>query len=744
MTRILPLLLALALAIGAVAGAAFWLLRPREARDLSAARSTAPAMPLCQVESRPEDLPDLPRGVREPGEEGSTAGSWRAVAEGVPPGADLRLTLAPPIGVRGTVVDDLGRPVEEFTLRLVERRRREAGSGNDAERKRTCEDAEGRFEVEDLAPGTWTVTADAEGHAPSEPAEITLPGHAGPIALTVPRASSIGGIVFDPTGAPAAGARVQVQVQRDRRGGGRSATAVADERGHFALEQLDPGAARVSATHEDWAPAPAEPVNLAPGQHVAGLLLSLSRGGRLTGEVFDADGAPDAGRQIMVQAVGRSGRSGGSARADDAGWFELDRLAPGSYQVVAFPELDQIEEGDQTAILQSMRMTTAEIVEAETTHVLLGAPPADPVRLFGRVSQGGEPLAGVMVMALAEGGAMLAKMKVAETGPDGEYEVTLDEPGDYMLMVGQRMGDDQGCEFHETIPAGAEHRLDLELPGGRIAGRVLGPDGAPVEGVRVTYERERGGLSIFSLGGMRTAETDPDGRYELVDLRPGVYAVRAGSLSSSGGPRRYGVALRSGVSVGEGLTGGVDLELSPPGTIAGEVLDAAGRRAVGASIFLRGADGRLLNPFSTTETDGRGGFRFDGCAPGSYTVSARLDLLASPESAPVQVVEGEDAAVDLVLGPAAVLRISVEDGEGAAVRATVRVFDGAGREVGSMLGSEAMEVLFSEGFSSTEQRVGPVPPGSYRVEATAPSGETARKSVSLHGQEQRRVRLRLR
>ena len=43
----------------------------------------------------------------------------------------------------------------------------------------------------------------------------------------------------------------------------------------------------------------------------------------------------------------------------------------------------------------------------------------------------------------------------------------------------------------------------------------------------------------------------------------------------------------------------------------------------------------------------------------------------------------------------------------------------------------------------TEQRVGPLPPGSYTVRAVTTDGREARRSVSLTGQDARKVRLRL-
>jgi hypothetical protein len=54
-----------------------------------------------------------------------------------------------------------------------------------------------------------------------------------------------------------------------------------------------------------------------------------------------------------------------------------------------------------------------------------------------------------------------------------------------------------------------------------------------------------------------------------------------------------------------------------------------------------------------------------------------------------------------------------------------------------------MSVFSGGGISSDEQRVGPLAPGKYRLEATSEDGRSAKKSVTLEGQGERRIRLRL-
>jgi hypothetical protein len=437
---------------------------------------------------------------------------------------------------------------------------------------------------------------------------------------------------------------------------------------------------------------------------------------------------------------------GGSAMSDAAGRFAIEAIAPGTYQVIAEPRLSAVSDANPVDVLASLKMQSVEIREGETTHVVLGAPPRAPVRLHGLVTRSSEPVRRGMVMAILEGAPVLSSMKMAAIGADGRYEVTLDEPGDYTLVVGDRMGDADGVEFHETIPAREEHRLDLELPNGRVRGRVLASDGGPLEAIEVGIERE-GEVSLFSIAEGHTQRTDSEGRFEFGSLAPGSYRLRAPRSRGAffgGEERRWGIAVRTGLALDAGATiDGVELVLSAPGSIAGVVRDSEGKPAPRATIFVRADSGEVLNPVSGCTSDATGRFEFGGASAGTYTVSARAGALASRESGPVRVVEGQSSEVELRLEPGTVLRVTIEDEAGARVRAAVRVLDENGRDVGRLHGLDALEKMLSDGLSSTEQRFGPLPAGKYRVIATGPAGDSVNKPVTLTGQEERSLRIKL-
>jgi hypothetical protein len=168
-----------------------------------------------------------------------------------------------------------------------------------------------------------------------------------------------------------------------------------------------------------------------------------------------------------------------------------------------------------------------------------------------------------------------------------------------------------------------------------------------------------------------------------------------------------------------------------------------GKPISGAAVFVRDSAGRVINPLSSCMTNTEGRFKFDGAAQGTYTLSARREQQTTRESAPVRTSPGEASSVELVMEGGTMLKVAVEDAQGKPVRASIRVVDDAGREYGNMMSAESFRTMFSEGFSSTEQKMGPLPPGKYRVTATDDSGKSDSKPLSLSGQPERSLRIKL-
>ena len=189
-------------------------------------------------------------------------------------------------------------------------------------------------------------------------------------------------------------------------------------------------------------------------------------------------------------------------------------------------------------------------------------------------------------------------------------------------------------------------------------------------------------------------------------------------------------------------TGKTSLARALAASISGRITDSTGTPVSGASIFVRDDEGRLLERISLQTSGPDGSYDYRGLAPGDYTVAARNPGEATGEEVHVRVRSGEATEQDLLLEPATMVHVIVTDGEGEPMVAGIQILDDAGRDVAGQFGMADLTGMLSEGFSTTTRRFGPLPPGKYRVLASAGDLE-ASKLMKLKGQETRTVRIRL-
>jgi 5-hydroxyisourate hydrolase-like protein (transthyretin family) len=683
---------------------------------------------------------------------------WSARLESVRPGAsDLLLTLEEPLAISGRVLDDRGEALTDFEV-LARTKSKGLLPGLGAETHKQKYDSEdGSFLLDGLRPGAWEVLPRAEGHAWAEPVTIEVPLASEDLVLVLPRGASAAGRVVDPAGLPVKGAAVGVKLDLAKVGraalDGLPPSTETDELGAFELTGLSTGTLELYAAAPGYGASAVHAAELEPGQALEDLVLRLRTGGRILGVLIGEDGRPTSGASILCQDPSDP-TSQLFKVSDSLGEFTFEDLAPGSYQVMTFgadPSLDG--EGDPASFLADMKFTVAEVHEGEDTYVTLGATASDPVEITGKVMAGGSPAEGALVTFMAEDREGPAAMKFNTTDGQGEFATTLDQPGAYLINV-QKIGgtgQQQTIEVFETVPDVERHRIDLELPVAAIRGRVTGPDGAPAAGVRVTLAVD-GPLPNGSMTGGQYAEvaTDSDGRYELVWLREGTYSVAAGGALLGGllggdGSDSLGRKVRRDVRVQKGqVLEGIDFDLDRPGSIRGLVTDEGGAPVSGVAIFLRDAQGNVLDRISMVRTDSAGRFNYGGLEAGSYEVTARSSQAVSVPAVDVTVREGETSETRLQLDVGTTLLVTLTDREAQPVRCRVLVTGSDGRQVNGLYSyQDLMDTLTQGGFSSVEQRVGPLPPGKYTIQATADDGRDARKSVNLSGQQTRRVKLRL-
>jgi len=156
---------------------------------------------------------------------------------------------------------------------------------------------------------------------------------------------------------------------------------------------------------------------------------------------------------------------------------------------------------------------------------------------------------------------------------------------------------------------------------GEITGRVIGPDGQPAPGVRISAHRI--GDRAWSRP---SAASDVDGNFKLTGLAPGAYAIFAYA------PGYVAAELPSENAIhriGENVT----INLVKGGVITGRVTDETGEPIVGVSVLshrLRDPESKIadllfdMQSVTNGMSDDRGIYRIYGLPPGVYIVSVGI------------------------------------------------------------------------------------------------------------------------
>src|SRR5690606_10052671 len=144
-------------------------------------------------------------------------------------------------------------------------------------------------------------------------------------------------------------------------------------------------------------------------------------------------------------------------------------------------------------------------------------------------------------------------------------------------------------------------RRDVEVVAtrgvGALRGRCVGPGGKPVPGASLHAKPLAGGDVVHG-------RSDPDGRFTLLGLGAGPYALAAEASRTLGGP---GACGRPRVAAARGLVAGAEvvLELAPAAELRGRVArEDGGALHPQASVRIRRAGDATWTRFAPVATDG--------------------------------------------------------------------------------------------------------------------------------------------
>lgn len=442
----------------------------------------------------------------------------------------------------------------------------------------TVTDTGGVFELRNVPPGTYTLTAARAGYLTIQYGQ-RRPRESGRsfdiksgdllegIDLAMYKGGVISGRVIDETGEPTPNVRVEaveLRYMRGRRVAVAAKITTTNDAGEYRLSGLDPGQYQVRASTSDvWesddgkntyvyaltyfpgvtAAERPESVTVAVGQEASGTDLRLVPGpaAGITGMLVGANGEPMAGEVINLDRVTRgtggalaSAGFGGSARTDAKGAFAIPKLAAGEYMLHAGGQTDHaalpvlLNPGETRAVTLTPRRATAIAGAIRTDD---GTPvPFPPARL--RV----DPILANAESALPVWGAPGAEAPRADwtfriSGVNGAYLFRLTGlPGDWALQA-VTVGDRDFTDTPLTVTAGAPDVTGLQLVlthnGARLSGTVADGAGAPAPDASVILFAEDAARWTLASRYIKVARPDNAGKFTIAGVLPGVYRVAA-------------------------------------------------------------------------------------------------------------------------------------------------------------------------------------------------------------------------
>jgi hypothetical protein len=465
-------------------------------------------------------------------------------------------------------------------------------------------------------------------------------------------------------------------------GASQPVSVLTDNEGRFEFRELPAGKVFL---HVNRAPylqttygqtgrnTPATPIVVGDGEVIEKVAITLSRGGVISGRVYDEFGFPAVGVQMQAmqyryeQGARRlTAVYGGSAMmglTDDLGAFRIFGLEPGQYFVSANPNLSMMRTTNAPLAQGSGPITTyfpnaADAGGAQRISVAAGKEVSGInitlvsgrlARLRGRaVMSTGEPFAGATVsVGRSEQGFGFSSSSGRNVAADGTFEVSGLAPGQYVLSVRPNSArEDADVEVARVrLTVSGEDIDNVILVGSRgatLRGRIVTDEGsaAPIRPSAVAVRVEppaddRGAFMPF----MRPQPVADDYSFEIKGLfgRGRVEALMmldAGVTPAEG----RGWSTKSVFWRGDDITGqyidlepgavleGIEIVLSRRfAELSGTVTDDRGRPVAEGWLVLFPADEnrwttpRYVRPIRTTPD---GTFKATALLAGEYLIAS--------------------------------------------------------------------------------------------------------------------------
>jgi hypothetical protein len=234
-----------------------------------------------------------------------------------------------------------------------------------------------------------------------------------------------------------------------------------DENGAYRFDRLTAGPWQINASKGGYISwqfgqrrpfQPPPPVSLGPGQQFTADI-PLSRGGAISGRIYDASGDSASGVQVCVyranmeQGARRLKSVGVADLTDDMGGFRVYGLPPGDYYVAASLRVAPIDSVVETTYAPTYFPGTGDLADAQRIKLGLGAEatatfpllPVRPTRISGAVLNGAGGPADAFLNLVSEASELGVPLGVGGvTRSDGTFTLVDIAPGRYILKASLR------------------------------------------------------------------------------------------------------------------------------------------------------------------------------------------------------------------------------------------------------------------------------------------------------------------
>jgi carboxypeptidase family protein len=480
-----------------------------------------------------------------------------------------------------------------------------------------------------------------------------------------------GRVVAGDTGLPLRRARVMLNSM----GAGEPRVTLSDADGAFAFDALPTGRYQLRGSKARYVDGtlgarrsggPGRPFELADGQTLDSVVLTLAAAGVITGRVLDDFGDIVPGVTVMpmryrtINGERQMMPMGRPHATDDTGTFRLYGLPPGTYYVSARAEEmnrmgPALTDASVTGFAHTFYPSTPVAAEAQPIEVVAGAEVVADVSLVAArltsvsgvvVDPAGTRATGGYVMTM-NGGRSRGMMFGGSGGggqikPDGTFTVSGLAPGEYFLRAQPSfspipMFDEATTNRRERVATASVTVTGEPIVGLRLA--VVDPIRIPVNPIfedASAARPERVFVSASSqnaMGGGGAAIRD-DGRLSL-ELVPGTYRLSASAAT----PWHVKRIVYRGQEV---EAEEVDLTAAPGGridvvfttrssTVDGGVTDGSGKPVTEYTVVIFPQDAEVARRGSyqrmrMARPDQQGRFRAEHLPPGDYLAAAVVEL----------------------------------------------------------------------------------------------------------------------